>query len=105
MEEFVSLEKFFCPDSVAVIGASREEGKVGRTVLESIIDSKFKGKIYPINPKCDEIEGIRCYKSILDVEGDVDLAVIVIPAKYVLRVQWMNAQKKCQSCNRHLCRF
>ncbi len=82
----MSLEKFFCPDSVAVIGASREEGKVGRTVLESIIDSKFKGKIYPINPKCDEIEGIKCYKSILDVEGDVDLVVIVIPAKYVLNV-------------------
>jgi len=80
----VSLEKFFCPDSVAVIGAAREKEKVGHTILANIINFGFKGKIYPINPKTDSILGYKCYKSILDVPTDVDLAVIVIPSKYIL---------------------
>lgn len=82
----MSLEKLFCPDSIAVIGAAREKGKVGRTILDNIIDFGYKGKIFPINPKADEINGIKCYKSILDVPQDVDLAVIVIPSKYVAPV-------------------
>lgn len=76
------LEKMFYPASVAVIGASQEKGKVGRAVLDNLIDG-FKGNIYPINPKSAEIEGIKCYKSVLNVPGDIDLAVIVIPAKLV----------------------
>lgn len=80
----MSLEKFFCPESVAIIGAGREEGKVGHTILEGVINSKFKGKIYPINPYAEEIHGIKCLKSILDAPEDVDLAIIVIPVKFVL---------------------
>ncbi|MCE5330250.1 acetate--CoA ligase [bacterium] len=80
----MSLEKFFCPDSVAIIGAARDEGKVGHTILESVMNSGFKGSIYPINPKADEIHGIKCLKSILDAPGDVDLAIIVIPGQFVL---------------------
>ncbi|MCD1296350.1 acyl-CoA synthetase [Methanocella sp. CWC-04] len=76
------LEKMFYPASVAVIGASTEKGKVGRAVLDNLIDG-FGGKIFPINPKAPEIEGIKCYKSVLEVPGDIDLAVIVIPAKFV----------------------
>ena len=76
------MEKMFYPASVAVIGASQEKGKVGRAVLDNLIDG-FKGHIYPINPKAAEIEGIKCYKSVMDVPGDIDLAVIVIPSKLV----------------------
>lgn len=76
------LEKMFYPESVAVIGASKEKGKVGRAVLDNLING-FEGHIYPINPKADEIEGLKCYKSVLDVPGEIDLAVIVIPAKLV----------------------
>ena len=76
------LEKMFYPASVAVIGASQEKGKVGRAVLDNLIDG-FKGSIYPINPKAVEIEGIKCYKSVLNVPGEIDLAVIVIPSKLV----------------------
>ncbi|MGA9140750.1 MAG: acetate--CoA ligase [Methanocella sp.] len=76
------LEKMFYPASVAVIGASQEKGKVGRAVLDNLING-FKGSIYPINPKSAEIEGIKCYKSVLNVPGEIDLAVIVIPAKLV----------------------
>lgn len=76
------LEKMFYPASVAVIGASQEKGKVGRAVLDNLIDG-FGGRIYPINPKATEIEGLKTYKSVLDVPGDIDLAVIVIPARLV----------------------
>jgi acetyl coenzyme A synthetase (ADP forming)-like protein len=78
------LEKMFDPDSIAVIGASRKEGKVGRAVLENLMVNKEK-LIIPINPQVDEILGLPCYPTILDVPDDVkvDLAVIVIPAKFV----------------------
>jgi acetyl coenzyme A synthetase (ADP forming)-like protein len=80
----MSLERFFCPESIAIIGAAREEGKVGHTILEGVMNSKFKGRIYPINPKAEEIHGLKCLKSILDAPEDIDLAIIVIPGKYVL---------------------
>jgi acetyltransferase len=78
------LETLFSPRSIAVIGASRTEGKLGYAVLANIIQSGFGGAIYPINPKAEEILGLPCYASINDVEGKIDLAVIVIPAQYVL---------------------
>jgi acetate---CoA ligase (ADP-forming) len=76
------LEKMFYPASVAVIGASKEQGKMGRAVLDNLV-AGFKGRIYLINPKADEIDGLKCYKSVLDVPGEIDLAVVVIPAKIV----------------------
>lgn len=77
------FEFFFSPKSVAVIGASRDERKLGHGILLNIIKSGFKGQIYPINPKADEILGLKCYPSVLEVPGEVDLAVIVIPARLV----------------------
>ncbi len=82
----MSFKEFFCPDSVAVIGAAREEGKVGRTIFDNIIDSGFKGKIFPVNPKASEINGHKCYASMLDLPQDVELAVIVIPAKSISKI-------------------
>jgi acetyltransferase len=76
------LEKMFNPESVAVIGASHVKGKVGRAVLDNLLNG-YEGKIYPINPKSLEIEGLKCYKTVLEVPGPIDLAVIVIPSKLV----------------------
>ncbi len=90
----MSLDSLFCPSSVAVIGASRESGKVGNTILNNIINSKFEGRIFPINPKTDIIHGLKCYNSILEVAQDIDLAVIVIPGKHVLSVLDECYQKK-----------
>ena len=78
------LETLFSPKSIAVIGASGTEGKLGYSALVNLIESGFKGQIYPINPKGGEILGLQAYPSIKDVKGDVDLALIVIPAKFVL---------------------
>ncbi|SES64564.1 acetyltransferase [Methanococcoides vulcani] len=76
------LEKLFEPTSVAVIGASRTKGKVGRAVLDNLIES-YKGEIIPINPKADEILGLRCYPTILDAPNAAELAVVVLPAAMV----------------------
>src|SRR3989338_2389545 len=78
----VNLDKFFCARSVAVIGASKERGKVGYTILESLKQG-YTGKIFPVNPTTDEILGLRCYKSVLSVEDIVDLAVIAVPKQFV----------------------
>ncbi len=77
------MDKLFNPRSVAVIGVSRHKGKVGRIIFDNL---RGKVKIYPINPKARKIEGCKVYKSILDVNDDIDLAVIAVPAKVVPNV-------------------
>ena len=79
------LSFFFEPESVAVIGASANPDKLGHAVLRNLIDCGYidKGEIYPINPKTSEILGIPAYKSVEDVPGAIDMAVIVIPQPYV----------------------
>ncbi len=89
----MSFDNFFCPRSVAIIGASREEGKVGNTIVENMIDSGYKGKLFLINPRADKIHNIKCYKSILDTPIDIDLVIIVIPSKYVSKVIEQCAEK------------
>ncbi|UCD00433.1 MAG: acetate--CoA ligase family protein [Promethearchaeota archaeon] len=74
---------FFNPKSIAVVGASASEGKVGNTVLTNIIKSGYTGKIFPINPKAHQISDLTCYKSVLDVPEDIDIAIFVIPGKLV----------------------
>ncbi|WP_340820501.1 acetate--CoA ligase family protein [Methanolobus sp. WCC4] len=78
------LERMFSPNSVAVIGASRKEGKVGRAVLENLMQNS-ELIIIPINPGADEILGLPCYHNIMDVPDDKkpEMAVIVVPAKFV----------------------
>ena len=78
------LESLFTPESIAIIGASRTPGKLGYAILANVIESKYGGPIYPINPAADEILGYRVYPSLADVPGPVGLAVIVVPAKYVM---------------------
>jgi acetyltransferase len=79
------LEKFFQPQSVAVIGASRDPDKLGFAVVNNLIESGYSqaGAVYPINPKADEILGLKAYPTVGDVPGSIDLAVIVIPARFV----------------------
>jgi acyl-CoA synthetase (NDP forming) len=79
----MSLESLFRPKSVAVIGASTKPLSIGNRVLKNLIDFGFKGSIYPINPKADEVRGIKAYKSILDTPGNIDVVHMVIPAKFV----------------------
>jgi len=77
------LESLFRPKSVAVIGASTKEFSIGNRVIRNLVEFDFKGPIYPINPKADEVRGIKAYKSIMDVPDGVDVVHMVIPAKFV----------------------
>lgn len=81
-----ALNALMKPKSIAVIGASATPGKIGYTVVKNLLDSKFEGGIYPINPNADEILGLKAYPSVKDVPGPVEAAIITIPAKYVLDV-------------------
>jgi len=74
---------FFNPRAVAVIGASESPGKLGNQVLANLISSGFPGQVYPINPRAEKILGLPCFKSVLDVPGPIDCAVVIVPAKFV----------------------
>ncbi|HOW56662.1 MAG TPA: acetate--CoA ligase family protein [Smithellaceae bacterium] len=79
-----NIKYLFEPRSIAVIGASSDKGKIGHSVMNNIIKGGYQGKIYPINPRGGEIEGIKAYKSIMDINGEIDVACITIPAKFVV---------------------
>ena len=77
------MNRIMKPKSVAVIGASAENGKIGNSVMKNLINGGYKGEIYPIHPKADEIMGKKVYKSVKDIPGEVDIAVFAIPASLV----------------------
>jgi len=82
----INLDNLIKPKSIAIIGASREKGKLGRVVLDNLIESGYKGKVYPINPKASDIKGLKCYPSVSKVKGEIDLAIIAIPANFIYEV-------------------
>lgn len=79
------LDRLFSPKSVAIIGASTKELSIGNVITKNLLRYDFKGAIYPINPKADEVRGVKAYKTIFDISEDVDLAHISIPAKFVAK--------------------
>ncbi len=78
------LDKIMKPKSIAVIGASTKEHTIGSDIMKRLQEYNFNGKIYPVNPKGGIIEGLQAYTSVLEVPGEVDLAIIVVNAKFVL---------------------
>ncbi|HXX82280.1 MAG TPA: GNAT family N-acetyltransferase [Thermodesulfovibrionales bacterium] len=80
------VRKIMFPRSIAVVGASREIGSVGWKVFHNLLYAGFTGTIFPVNPRATSVGGVLCYPSVSDVPGDVDLAVIVVPAARVLNV-------------------
>jgi acetyl coenzyme A synthetase (ADP forming)-like protein len=88
------MNRIMRPESVAVIGASAEDGKIGNSVMKNLINGGYEGKIYPIHPKADEIMGRKAFKSVKDVPGTVDVAVFAIPAKFVAQALVECGEKK-----------
>lgn len=88
------IKKIFFPSSLAIIGASANRGKLGNSVLRNIITSGYRGKIFPVNPKGEEIEWLKVYKSIKDIPGSIDLAIILVNRDVVLKVASECASKK-----------
>jgi acetyltransferase len=79
----MSLKSFFNPNSVAIVGASQKEGKVGSEILTSLIGGGYKGKIFPVNHKAETLKGLKCYPDLNSIGQVPDLVIIVVPAKAV----------------------
>ena len=79
-----NLDKIMKPKSIAVVGASTKEHTIGSDIMKRLQEYKFNGKIYPVNPKGGIIEGLQAYTSVGEIPGEVDLAIIVVNAKFVL---------------------
>lgn len=93
-EILTSMNRIMQPKSLAVIGASAEDGKIGNSVMKNLINGGYKGQIYPIHPKAEEILGYKAYKSVKDVPGEIDTAVFAIPAKLVAAALTECGEKK-----------
>jgi acetate---CoA ligase (ADP-forming) len=78
------LDSFFAPQSIALIGASRDREKIPGRLLAMLRRNDYPGKLYPINPNYDDIDGLKCYKTIGEIGEPIDLAVVIIPARAVL---------------------
>jgi len=87
------LKKLFHPESVAIVGASQDESKSGGMFVSSLLNDGYKGVIYPINRRESEIMSLKSYPGILDVPGQIDLAVIATPAPGVPQIMTECAQK------------
>lgn len=77
------MKELLSPNSVAVIGASNDETKLGGMLVKNMLNAGFKGKLYPINPKGGEIMGLKAYPSVTDVGEPIDLAVVAVKAALV----------------------
>ncbi|MDN3506502.1 MAG: bifunctional acetate--CoA ligase family protein/GNAT family N-acetyltransferase [Simkaniaceae bacterium] len=77
------MEPFFQPKSIVVIGATKTASTVGNTLMQNLVSGGFEGDIYPVNPKYDTLFDLKCYPSVDAIEGSIDLAVIITPAKTV----------------------
>lgn len=91
------LETFFKPKSIAVVGASKNSTKIGHATLKNILISDYDCKVYPINPKEKEILGVKCYKTLNNVPGKIDLVMVSVPAKIVPQIMRECVQKKVEN--------
>ncbi len=92
-----ALISIFAPKSIAVIGASRRDGSLGKMFLDAVVGMNYKGSIYPINPKAERINNIRCYTDISSIPDIPDLAIILLPKEMVLDAVQTVAQKKVKN--------
>lgn len=82
-EILASMTHLLRPQSIAVIGASAEPGKIGNSVMKNLVEGGYKGRLYPVNPRAQEVLGIACHASVAEIEGEVDVAIFAIPAALV----------------------
>ncbi len=79
-----ALQRMLSPKSIAIVGVSADFNKLNGRPFKFLLDKGYAGTIYPVNPKYDSIEGIKCYASVADLPAPADLAVVAVPAKFVL---------------------
>jgi acyl-CoA synthetase (NDP forming)/ribosomal protein S18 acetylase RimI-like enzyme len=81
--EAASIERFFHPRSVAVIGASRRQETIGRALVRNLVAGEFTGRVYAVNPSASAVSGLPTYKTVADIPDDVDVAIVAVPADSV----------------------
>jgi acetyl coenzyme A synthetase (ADP forming)-like protein len=79
-----SLDALFRPQSVAVIGASRDRGSVGGTILHNLLTFEFQGQVFPVNPRATVVHSLKCYATVEDIPDPVALAVIAVPKQHAI---------------------
>ena len=89
-----NLERIFSPKSIAVVGASTTPNKIGNVILKNFIYTKYRGSVYPVNPKYKKVLGLRCYPNVKKIPGNVDCVVIATPAQTVPQIMKDCASKK-----------
>ena len=82
----VALKAFLEPRSIAVIGASRRQGTIGNELFRNILHQGFNGVVYPVNPNAEVVASVKAYPSVLNIPGEVDLGIVIVPAETVQRV-------------------
>lgn len=87
------MDKMFYPDSVAVVGASPGETNMGRNIVQNLVNWGYAGKVYPVNPKGEDVLGLKAYGSVEEIPGPVDLVVAFVPARVVPGVMDEAARK------------
>ncbi len=92
MDSVEQLDRIFCPRTVAVVGASASPDKMGFRVVSNLLEAGFGGRVYPVNPALSELFGLKAYPSVGAIPGEVDLAVVVIPAELTI-----SAVKECMA--------
>ena len=85
MKDSTSLDSIFRPHSIAIVGASRKKGSIGRNIMHNLIEYEFNGPIFPVNPGADVIHSIKCYPSIKAIPDNVDQAIIVVPKELAIQ--------------------
>ncbi|MCC6711415.1 MAG: CoA-binding protein, partial [Candidatus Pacebacteria bacterium] len=93
----MSYQALFYPKAIAMIGASRKLKTVGNDIVKNLVTQGYKGEIYPVNPKADELYGKKVYANVSDIPGQIDLAVIAVPAPYVTEVVKQAHEKGAQA--------
>lgn len=84
--EAASIERFFNPRSVAIVGASRRQETIGQVLVRNLVNGDYTGRIYVVNPSADSVSGMPAYRRVQDVPDNVDVAIVAVPAESVSEV-------------------
>jgi len=87
------MRALFEATSIAVVGASQKQGKIGHIIVRNLIGSGYRGGLYPVNPKASEVLGLKCYPDLASIPGEVEMVVVVVPNTAVLQVMEQAGEK------------
>ena len=92
-----ALKDIMSPKSIAIVGASDNKGRIGGKPLSYMLDHKYSGKIFPVNPKHETIQGLKSYKNLTEIEDDLDFVLIAVPSLHVTNVLNEAVKKKAKT--------